>query len=138
MILTKWQLKVAGMFDVPAAFLATESVIPHRYNEAVQAMQVTDAMITAYGKAWAEQNDKPGNEVGARRRAGLTAALEVLAQDPGVVLMTREVFEDVEGQLRKLRALESAGVDNWSGYDSAMEEIWAAEDEAQMFRPKHG
>ena len=101
-------------------------------------MRVTDAMIVAYGEAWAAQSEKSGNEVGARRRAGLEAALKAAESDSGMVLMTREVFDSMEADVRKLHALESAGVDNWSGYDSAMEEIWAAEDEAQMFKPKRG
>jgi len=37
---------------------------------------------------------------------------------------TVDLPADVEEDLRKLRALESAGVDNWSGYDFAMEELW--------------
>ena len=45
-------------------------------------------------------------------------------------LSIKEYNELVDDQI-KLRALEAAGVDNWNGYDTAMDilEEWAEEDE---------
>jgi hypothetical protein len=37
--------------------------------------------------------------------------------------MTKELPKDVKRKLEILAALEAAGVDNWDGYDFAMEEI---------------
>ncbi len=42
--------------------------------------------------------------------------------------MTEERIRELEKAERKLRALENAGVDNWDGYDDAMDEIQKAED----------
>lgn len=39
------------------------------------------------------------------------------------VTLTREQFNMLKLNVRKLRALEAAGVDNWEGYDIAMDSL---------------
>jgi len=39
------------------------------------------------------------------------------------VTITKKEYEDLVDSQTKLRALENAGVDNWEGYDYAMEEM---------------
>lgn len=41
-----------------------------------------------------------------------------------MVEITEERLKELEDAEAKLLALEAAGVDNWEGYDFAMEEIW--------------
>lgn len=38
-----------------------------------------------------------------------------------LVEIKRSTFKSMQDRLRKLEALEAAGVDNWSGYDMAMD-----------------
>ncbi len=38
-----------------------------------------------------------------------------------IVNVAKSVYDDLIEASLKLRALEAAGVDNWEGYDSAME-----------------
>lgn len=52
-----------------------------------------------------------------------------------------EEYQRLLRDRRKLRALEAGGVDNWQGYDIAMEPLWVdeeAEEEAAMERLHEG
>lgn len=49
---------------------------------------------------------------------GLRSALE---ESNELVIMHRNEYEDFKKSEFKLRCLENLGVDNWEGYDSAME-----------------
>lgn len=40
-----------------------------------------------------------------------------------IVQITKEEYEELLAYRRKLWALEGAGVDNWEGYDYAMESL---------------
>lgn len=46
---------------------------------------------------------------------------------PGMIRMHSDVFVDMQEDVRMLRALEAAGVDNWEGYDHARQ-IYCDED----------
>jgi len=41
-----------------------------------------------------------------------------------VITITQKEYYDLQEDARKLRCLENAGVDNWGGYDWAMEEYY--------------
>lgn len=41
-----------------------------------------------------------------------------------VIPITQKEYDDLLDDSRKLRCLENAGVDNWDGYDWAMEEFY--------------
>lgn len=86
--------------------------MPARLRENWTPFEVTDAMVSAYVNA-------NGGEV-PEVRQGLEAALRAAATDPGVILMTRELFDQVDRAVRELRDIRAA------------EE--AAEDERNMFR----
>ena len=45
-----------------------------------------------------------------------------------VITITKKEYERFKEDSKKLEALEAAGVDNWAGYDSAIEGIWEEED----------
>jgi hypothetical protein len=114
-------------------------------------MQITEEMVLAFLRAWhttAEETGKADPD-DAAMRAGLQAALSV----GGVVVLSATVYAENQARLRRLEALEAGGVDNWEGYPHAMSVFYgmdeedetpeerelreAAEDEAQMFRPRH-
>ena len=40
-----------------------------------------------------------------------------------LVYMTKEEYEDLQKSARILEALQAAGVDNWDGYDEAMNSL---------------
>jgi hypothetical protein len=44
------------------------------------------------------------------------------------ILIEQERLDELEESERKLWALEAAGVDNWEGYDQAMQDVYS-EDE---------
>ena len=46
------------------------------------------------------------------------------ANKPDTVTITVEEHESLLSSQRMLQALEGAGVDNWSGYDYAMEDFY--------------
>lgn len=46
-----------------------------------------------------------------------------------VVLVSAEDYAAIQDQLDKLNALEAHGVDNWQGYDDAMESLRDEEDD---------
>lgn len=60
----------------------------------------------------------------AERGAALKTAREV--EQPDTVTISRKEYEALLAARDKLDALEAAGVDNWSGYDDAMEHLRAA------------
>ena len=60
----------------------------------------------------------------AERGAALKPAREV--EQPDTVTISRKEYEALLAARDKLDALEAAGVDNWSGYDDAMEHLRAA------------
>ncbi|MBY6111174.1 YqaJ viral recombinase family protein [Halomonas sp. DP1Y21-3] len=60
----------------------------------------------------------------AERGAALKPAREV--EQPNTVTISRKEYEALLAARDKLDALEAAGVDNWSGYDDAMEHLRAA------------
>lgn len=45
-----------------------------------------------------------------------------------MVEITAAEYTDLVNDSNKLRCLENAGVDNWEGYDFAMEEFYGDED----------
>ena len=45
------------------------------------------------------------------------------AEENDMALELLEHIKKADSRLEKLNALENAGVDNWSGYDFAMEEL---------------
>jgi hypothetical protein len=47
----------------------------------------------------------------------------------GRVAISEEYFNELLDSERKLLALENWGVDNWDGYDDAMQEFWAGEND---------
>lgn len=49
--------------------------------------------------------------------------------EENTVTISVKEYEKLTRALRKLYALEGAGVDNWEGYDFAMEEFWAEEED---------
>jgi len=51
-----------------------------------------------------------------------------MEENQDTVTISRKVYEDLLDDSFKLNCLENAGVDNWSGYDYAMEE-YLGEDE---------
>ncbi|WP_348814321.1 YqaJ viral recombinase family protein [Halomonas sp. H10-59] len=60
----------------------------------------------------------------AERGAALKPAREV--EQPDTVTISRKEYEALLAARDQLDALEAAGVDNWSGYDDAMEHLRAA------------
>ncbi len=48
---------------------------------------------------------------------------------PKEVTISREEYEELFDSQQKLHALEAAGVDNWDGWDEAMEILAEWEDE---------
>lgn len=47
--------------------------------------------------------------------------------DEKTVTISQKEYESLKEDSRKLLCLESAGVDNWGGYDFAMEEFYEDE-----------
>jgi len=47
------------------------------------------------------------------------------AQEPETVTISRAEYDQLLADQAKLRALEAMGVDNWSGYSDAMEQLAA-------------
>lgn len=45
------------------------------------------------------------------------------------VTISKKEYDSLQEDMLKLRCLENAGVDNWDGYDFAMEEFWGKEEE---------
>lgn len=45
------------------------------------------------------------------------------------VIITTEEYESLLQSAFRLRCLENAGVDNWSGYEYAMEEFYGLDDD---------
>lgn len=41
-----------------------------------------------------------------------------------MITLTKKEYDDLFEAFAKLTALENGGVDNWEGYDFAMEEYW--------------
>lgn len=48
-----------------------------------------------------------------------------LTQEPETVTISRAEYDQLLADQAKLRALEAMGVDNWSGYSDAMEQLAA-------------
>jgi hypothetical protein len=46
-----------------------------------------------------------------------------------MISISKERYDELIAVEEKLSALECAGVDNWEGYDFAMEDIWNKTDE---------
>ena len=89
----------------------------------------------AIDKSIAAGKDEPATEerrpldtskiaAAAERGAALKPAREV--EQPDTVTISRKEYEALLAARDKLDALEAAGVDNWSGYDDAMEHLRAA------------
>lgn len=89
----------------------------------------------AIDKSIAAGTDEPATEerrpldtskiaAAAERGAALKPAREV--EQPDTVTISRKEYEALLAARDKLDALEAAGVDNWSGYDDAMEHLRAA------------
>ena len=89
----------------------------------------------AIDKSIAAGKDEPATEerrpldtskiaAAAERGAALKSAREV--EQPDTVTISRKEYEALQAARDKLDALEAAGVDNWSGYDDAMEHLRAA------------
>ena len=60
-------------------------------------------------------------------RSQMPGDIEILFND--VVLSLEKLSPVDEMQIRKLNALEAAGVDNWIGYDDAMSKLEEYEEE---------
>ena len=89
----------------------------------------------AFDKSIAAGKEEPATEerrpldtskiaAAAERGAALKPAREV--EQPDTVTISRKEYEALLAARDKLDALEAAGVDNWSGYDDAMEHLRAA------------
>ena len=48
---------------------------------------------------------------------------------PEMVTITKKLYEALKDESLKLACLESFGVDNWQGYDDAMQDYHAERDE---------
>jgi hypothetical protein len=98
------------------------------------SVYVTDGMVAAF-KAAEIPEGWTGDQL---LRARLEAMFRHMREAPGVVLLTRQVFDQMEKDQKTLQALEDMGVDNWGGYEDAMAALRqakeAAEDEEGMFR----
>lgn len=46
--------------------------------------------------------------------------------DKETVTISKKEYESLKDDSFKLQCLENGGVDNWEGYDFAMEEYWRA------------
>ncbi len=46
--------------------------------------------------------------------------------------VSKEHLKSLEEQARRLQALEAGGVDNWEGYEDAMQPIWKREAEVDL------
>lgn len=57
------------------------------------------------------------------------AAAAVLTAAANEITKLRHIIEKYQPRLCKLQVLENYGVDNWSGYDEAMEDCFGKEDE---------
>jgi hypothetical protein len=87
--------------------------------------RVVGATIDPYDqRAWDEVSmtilDEPEQEIDS---------VNVPAPGDHMVSVPREELEDLRGEVQRLRALEAAGVDNWSGYDHAMSILREERDE---------
>lgn len=47
----------------------------------------------------------------------------------GTVILTRQEYDALVRASQKLTALEGAGVDNWEGYDDAMRDFYAEDED---------
>ncbi|MBY5943095.1 YqaJ viral recombinase family protein [Halomonas sp. DP5N14-9] len=90
--------------------------------------EAIDKSITAGKEEPATEERRPLDTskiaAAAERGAALKPAREV--EQPDTVTISRKEYEALLAARDKLDALEAAGVDNWSGYDDAMEHLRAA------------
>lgn len=75
-------------------------------------MRVTDEMCEAFRRAWNGTDDCT--------RAGLQAVFDLIEREPGIVMVSKVLFDSMKQDVVTLRQLEAGGVDNWEGYGAAM------------------
>lgn len=62
----------------------------------------------------------------SRLSAAVDSYVKAPASNPETITITRAEYEQLLADQAKLRALEEMGVDNWSGYAEAMQQLYAA------------